>query len=83
MSTGRYHWSNLAPSAKFFILDAKAAIPWIALPLAPSWTLLGVAVGVTLFFVYVEVIRKLTITAFLRTLGMTLIGYERRARNHF
>lgn len=81
MATGRYHWSNLAERARFFKIDAIAAIPWIALPVFPSWVVLYVALGTTAFFIWLEFFKKMTLKAYLRSLMLATVGYERRSRD--
>ena len=70
MSTGRYHWSNIAPEAKFFIINASASIPWLALILFPRWITLAIAVVLTAFLLYVQ-FKKMTFGKFLTHLCKT------------
>lgn len=74
MSEGRFHWSNCAPPAKFFKINATASVPWLVLLLHPSWWGLYTAVGVTVVLVYIEVVKKMTVLAFVRSIGVALTG---------
>ena len=73
MSTGRYHWSNIAPEAKFFVINASASIPWLALILHPRWSTLGIAVVLTAFLLYVQ-FKKMTLKTFLKSKKSFFLG---------
>ena len=78
---GRHHWSNCAPPAVLFKISAIAALPWLALLLFPSTTAAWIALLVTLFLVYVEIIKKMTVVAWFRGVGVFLIGRIKPTRN--
>jgi len=73
MSTGRYHWSNAAPEAKFFMVNATASVPWLALILYPRWITLMLTIAVTIFLLYVQ-FKKMTARAFLKSKKPLFIG---------
>ncbi len=77
MSTGRYHWSNIAPEAKFFIINASASIPWLALILFPRWITLAIAVVLTAFLLYVQ-FKKMTFGKFLKSKKTVFLGHSIR-----
>lgn len=77
MSTGRYHWSNIAPEAKFFAINASASIPWLALILFPRWSTLAIAIVLTAFMLYVQ-FKKMTIRAFLKSKKTLFLGHSIR-----
>jgi hypothetical protein len=81
MATGRYHWSNGAYGARFFAINAVACLPILALILHPSWFLLYVALGVIAVFVYIEKFLKMSISAFYRSLNITLTGRVKSSLN--
>lgn len=82
MSTGRYHWSNIAPEAKFFIINASASVPWLGLILHPSWTTLVFAVVMTLFLLYVQ-FKKMTFRTFLKSKKTFFLGNSIRVDRPF
>lgn len=73
MSTGRYHWSNIAPEAQFFVINASASIPWLALILFPRWSTLTIAIVLTAFMLYVQ-FRQMTVRAFLKSKKTLFLG---------
>lgn len=73
MSTGRYHWSNISHEAKFFVINASASLPWIAMFLYPRWSTLLVAVVLTAFLLYVQ-FRKMTLGAFFKSKKTLFLG---------
>lgn len=74
MATGRYHWSNAAYSARFFVINAAACLPLLALILHPSWLGLYVTLATIVFLFWVEKIKKMTLSAFLRSINIVLTG---------
>lgn len=83
MSTGRYHWSNCALPAKFFIINAVASVPWLLLILFPAWGTLIFAVLLTAILVYIEVVMKMTLGAFVRAVTVFLTGRVKATRSVF
>lgn len=83
MTTGRYHWSNAAPSARFFTLHATACLPLLALALHPSWRGLYVLLATIALLVWIEKIQKMTLKAFLRSLHIVLTGRVKSSLNLF
>jgi len=81
MSTGRFHWSNCAAPAKFFKINAVASVPWLALVLQPGWTTLGTAVAVTAVLIYIEIVMKMTVGSFLRSVILALTGRVKSTQN--
>lgn len=81
MSSGRYHWSNCASPARFFVINASASVPWLILLLHPSWVTLELALGMTGVLIYIEVIKKMTVVAFLRAIGVQLVGRQKSTMN--
>mgnify|MGYP003620867133 FL=1 len=77
MSTGRYHWSNIAPEAKFFIINASASIPWLVLILFPRWITLAIAVVQTAFLHYLQ-FKKMTFGKFLKSKKTFFLGHSIR-----
>lgn len=74
MAKGRYHWSNAAHSARFFKINAIAAVPILILVLFPSMTWLFITLGIIGFLIYVEVIKKMSLRAFFRSVNIVLTG---------
>ena len=81
MATGRYHWSNGAYGARFFILNAVACVPLLALLLHPSWMLLYVWLGTVAVLAYIEIWKKMTIRAYLRSINIGLTGRVKSSLN--
>lgn len=81
MSEGRFHWSNCAPPAKFFKINAASSVPWLILLLHPSWWGLYLAVGVTVTLIYIEVVKKMTVIAFMRSISISLTGRVKSTAN--
>ena len=73
MSTGRYHWSNIAPDAKFFMINATAAVPWLALILFPRMKVLIFAAVTTCFLLYVQS-KKMSVSAFIKSKKTLFLG---------
>ena len=75
MAKGRYHWSRSAPPARFFVINASAALPWLMLLLVPAlWKfLLPLALCITFGLVYIEVVKKMTLRAVFRQAGVFLV----------
>ena len=82
MSTGRYHWSNVAPEAKFFIINGSASVPWLLLILWPRWWTLVLALATTGVLVYVQ-FKKLTLLTFLKSKKPLLLGSSIRVEQPF
>ena len=74
MATGRYHWSNCAPPARFFKINAVASLPWLGVILHPNWTTFYVALVVTVILVYIEVVKKMTVGSFARAVNVWMTG---------
>ena len=83
MSTGRYHWSNCALPARFFKINAVTALPWLAVILHPSWITFHCALLTTGVFIYVEIVKKMTIMAFVRSINLWMTGRVRSTMNLF
>lgn len=81
MAQGRYHWSKSAPPTRFFVINAVAAVPWLLLLLFPGLTMLCIAIGLTAFLIYVEKFKKLTVKAYMRSLGIFLTGRVKATTN--
>lgn len=81
MSTGRFHWSNCAPPAVFVKINAVASLPWLALALHPSWNVLYTAFIVTGVLLYIEFVKKMTVSACLRALNIWFTGRIKSTRN--
>lgn len=81
MATGRYHWSNGAHSARFFIVNAVACVPLLALILHPSWWALYASLATFAFLFWVEKIKKMTISAFFRSVNIALTGRVKSSLN--
>lgn len=82
MAAGRYHWSNVAPEAKFFIINATASVPWLALLLWPRWSTLILAVVVTVFLIYVQ-FRKMTFKTYIKSKKPFFLGNAIRVEQPF
>ncbi len=77
MATGRYHWSNVSPDAKFFIINASASVPWLVLLLWPRWSTLVIAAIVTILMLYVQ-FRKMTLRDYLKSKKTVFLGHSIR-----
>lgn len=82
MSFGRYHWSNIAPEAKFFMINASASVPWLMVILHPRWWTLILAVLVTSFLLYIQ-FQKMTVTSFLKSKKPLFLGRSIRVERPF
>lgn len=74
MAKGRYHWSNAAHSARFIKINAVAAVPLLILILFPSMTGLFITLGIIAFLIWVELVKKMSIRAFFRSVNIVLTG---------
>lgn len=83
MAVGRYHWSNAAYSARFFVIDAFACVPMLAVIMHPSWTGLYLLLGTIAFLFYVERIKKMSIRAFFRSINLVFTGRVKSSLNIF
>jgi hypothetical protein len=83
MAVGRYHWSNAAHSARFFVIDAVACVPMLALILHPSWLGLYILLITVAFLFWVERIRKMSLAAFFRSINIVLTGRVKSSLNIF
>ena len=83
MATGRYHWSNGAHSARFFVINAAACIPLLVLILHPSWWGLYATLATIAFLFWVEKIKKMTLSAFTRSINISLTGRVKSSINLF
>lgn len=81
MAQGREHWSKSAPPARFFVINAVAAVPWLLLFLFPGLTMLSIAVALTGFLVYIEIFKKMTVRAYVRSIGVFLTGRVKTTTN--
>lgn len=81
MAAGRYHWSHCASPARFFKINAVASLPWLAVVLYPRWSTLIFAVVVSSALVYVEVIHRMTLRAFLRAVNVIFTGRVKSTQN--
>lgn len=81
MAQGRYHWSKSAPPARFIVINAIASVPWLLVLLFPRPTTAILAVIATAFFIYVEKYKKMTVEAYLRSIGLFLTGRVKATTN--
>lgn len=71
-----WHWRNSMRIVRFFMLDARAAIPFLVLLVYFRLSTLMIAIIVTTIFYFLE--RKgLTFASALRNLRLWIIGRER------
>ncbi len=71
-----WHWRNNMRPVRFFMLDARASLPFIVLLVyARLWTLV-LTILITIVFWLLEK-RGLTTPAAMRSLRVWLIGYDR------
>jgi len=81
MAVGRYHWSNCAYPAQFFKINAVASLPWLGVILHPSGLTFYSALLVTVLLIYIEIIEKMTVTAFIRSIGILFTGRVKSTKN--
>ncbi|MDB6014963.1 MAG: hypothetical protein JWL65_7213 [Gammaproteobacteria bacterium] len=81
MAAGRYHWSNAAPTARFFTLHAIACLPLLALALHPSWNGLYILLATIALLVWIEKVQKMTLQAFFRSLNIVMTGRVKSSFN--
>jgi hypothetical protein len=74
MAAGRYHWSNVSPEARFWIVNASAFVPWLVLLLFPSIRHVIYATVMTGLLLYIEYVKKMKVFTFLRAVGVWLTG---------
>lgn len=67
------HWRDSARSARFFMIDYRAAFPLILFLLHIQWWSFFLAIGATFFFALLERF-GFSVTVFLRWLRSTLAG---------
>lgn len=73
-----WHWRNSMRPARFFALDARAAIPFCILLFHISWTTVIMTVAITGFFRHLE--RKgMTFPSALRAMRSWFVGQSRPA----
>ncbi|UXI68342.1 IcmT/TraK family protein [Tahibacter amnicola] len=77
MSQGRYHWSNCAVPARFVRIHAIGCLPWLLLLVRASWYTFYFAIALTAALIYIEIIKKMTLGAFFRSIVVTLTGRVR------
>jgi intracellular multiplication protein IcmT len=65
----RAHWRDSARSARFFVIDARSALPCLLLLVHIRWWTFWTFLGVTIFF------------AILERFGFTMIVFARLARS--
>jgi hypothetical protein len=80
---GRFHWSNASPSPRLWIVHASAAIPCLGLILFPGWTMLFVWAAWVVILFYIEVIKKMTVSSWLRSVNVFLTGREKQLGGFF
>lgn len=73
-----WHWRNTMRPARFFNLDARAALPFLVLLVYARWITLIVTCLLTLFFYILEQ-RGLTVPAALRSIRVWFVGDFRPA----
>jgi hypothetical protein len=83
VATGRSHWSNGARSAQFFVINAAACLPMLVLILHPTWSGLYVTLGTIAFLFWVEKVKKMTLSAFARSINIALTGRVKASLNLF
>ena len=83
MAEGRYHWSNTAMTAKFFIIPAECALPWLLLLVYPRWSTMYLAIFLTGLFLYLELVKKMSAFDFLRRIRVKLLGRTRGTTSRF
>lgn len=76
-SDGRYHWSNTALPAKFFGLSAVTGLPWLMLIIYPRLITIALAIATTIFFLYLEWVKKMSVSDFIRSLNIKLTGKKK------
>jgi hypothetical protein len=81
MAEGRYHWSNCAYPAVFFKINGVASVPWLGVLLHPGWITFISALIVSAFLVYVEVVKKMTLRAFIWSLNLKFTGRVKATTN--
>jgi intracellular multiplication protein IcmT len=72
------HWRDSARSARFFLVDARAAFPLLLFLLHIRWWTFGVAVFAIVFFAIIEHY-GFTVPVFLRTVRSFLAGSRKVA----
>jgi len=83
VSTGRSHWSNGARSAQFFVVNAVACVPLLVLVLRPSWLGLYATMATFACLFWVEKVKKMTLSAFARSINIALTGRVKASLNLF
>ena len=83
MAEGRYHWSNTGMSAKFFIIPAECALPWLLLLVYPRWSTLYLAIFLTGFFLYLELAKQMSASDFIRKMMVKMMGKTRGTSSRF
>ncbi|MBH3386600.1 hypothetical protein I5S53_21870 [Pseudomonas juntendi] len=65
------------------MINASAALPWLMLLLVPAfWKfLLPLALCMTIGLVYIEVVKKMTVRAVFRRVGVFMVGRVRTTHN--
>lgn len=76
--TGAAHWRDSARPARFFLVDARAALPLVLWLLHIRWWTFFIAIGAMFFFGLVERY-GFTVPTFIRTIRTILAGPHKTA----
>lgn len=79
---GRYHWSNLSHTAKLFVIDAVAVVPFIVLLFKQSWLLFYFCLAWLVFFVFINMYKKVSLASFLRSIIVMIAGKKRPTKKN-
>lgn len=79
---GRHHWSNVAPEARFFIINAWAGVAWLVVILWPRWWTAAIALTISVLLLYVRS-KKMTMWTWLKAKKVHLIGHRIRVERVF
>lgn len=79
--TGRYHWSNCAPSAKLFVINGFSVVFFLAAMLFPGKKTFYTLVVVVSILVFIEVVKKMRLIDAFRSLNIMLTGRVKTTMN--
>lgn len=75
--SGRHHWSNAAPEARFFIINAWAGVAWLVVILWPRWWTATIAVVLSAMFLFVRS-KKMTLLGWFKSKKVFFVGHRIR-----
>jgi hypothetical protein len=83
MANGRYHWSHGANYVRLGFISAFSGFPILLVILHPAWWTATIVAVVIPFLIWVEIVKKMTLPAFFRSINIVLTGRIKSSINLF